>query len=119
MKDKGRDERDLKLIVVMSEDYSTDSRNLGMRTFRRGECYQVCEMMCAELVGSGLGVQVDPRDVGQPVAPEREQVSVRSRVTRWFTSNGLDTHWLVAGETAIVPSNLAEFISLNGYGERA
>ena len=110
---------EIALIVQMNADYTTESHNLGKRTFRAGCCYQVCPVMFQELMETGLAVKLDPRRAPRSSAIEREQVSIIPRVTRWFTANGADTHFLTIGKEQRVPSNLAAFLTLNGYAEAA
>lgn len=110
---------DPRLIVLMREDYTTQSQNLGKRTFAGNQCYQVCQTTLDELVDAGVADQVDPRKHLPTGVVGREQVTVVPKVSRWFTANGADTHYLVKGVKKRVPSNLATFLTLNGYAEAA
>jgi protein-L-isoaspartate O-methyltransferase len=42
-------------------------------------------------------------------------VEVIPSVTRWFTSNGVDTIYVTAGVKVTVPHNLAEHLKRVGY----
>ena len=110
---------DIRLIVQMTSDYTTESHNLGKRTYRENGCYQVCPFMLEELMGSGHARQLDPAKAPYLTRIEREAVAVLPTVSRWFTANGSDTHYLVEGRKQTVPSNLAAFLTLNGYAEAA
>ncbi len=108
-----------RLLVLMSEDYTTDSNNLGERTFQARKCYQVCQTTFAELMATGKAVRVHPQDAPRPSAPIRKQVEIVSRITRWFTASGRDTYHLTVGQRHTVPSNLAAFLIHSDFAEAA
>ncbi|MCE9565765.1 MAG: hypothetical protein K8U57_27385 [Planctomycetes bacterium] len=104
--------------VVMSDDYATDSFNLGNRTYQKGHTYKVDNHILAEIVGAGAGEKLKT-EWAMTSAPLRRMDEIVPSVTRWFTANGHDTHHLTKGERTNVPSNLAVWLTMNGYAEAA
>ena len=49
----------------------------------------------------------------------RPTVAIKSKVTRWFTANGQDTHYVTADKVSRVPSNLAAWLVEAGYAVAA
>lgn len=106
----GADAREIARIVLMKEDYTTASGDLGERTYRSGHHYQVCDFMHDELVGCGVAEAVNPFFAPPSSVPERPVVRIIPSVTRWISANGRDTHQLVEGQPVEVPSNLAAYL---------
>lgn len=115
---QGVKQEDIRLIVRMDGDYTTTSNNLGERTYEEGGIYQVCEATFAELMETGLAARLEDY-FGRITTIKRVQVRVVPKVTRWFTANGRDTHYLTKGEAKSVPSNLAAFLFNAGYAAAA
>jgi hypothetical protein len=114
------DQENIRQIVLLDSDYTTESHNLGKRTYKADGYYQVCDAMLAELLATGRTIRVAPGTFrGRLAVINREQVTVVPNVTRWFTANGQDTHYLTAGEPKAVPSNLAVYLTLNGFAQAA
>lgn len=119
MGDRKQDISELTCVVQMNEDHTTSSFGLGRRTYRKDRFYRMPEVQTRELLASGAAVQVHGDNWPSCIRPEFDQVRVIPKVTRWFTANGVDTHHLVEGEAASVPSNLAAFLEHASYAELA
>jgi hypothetical protein len=105
-------------VVRMLQDYTTESGNLGSRTYQKNVAYQVDDVLLAELLAAGVAEKIDFVWTRQNAAIRRKD-KVIPKVTRWFTANGIDTYQLTAGQPALVPSNLAVWLTLNGFAEAA
>lgn len=109
-------------IVLMDQDYTTDSFNLGERTYEACKAYQVCISILNEIVASGCGKQVVKENFRtregfafpEEGVPVRPLVAVIPNVTKPLSSNGHDTFHLRAGESISLPSNLAQHLLVNG-----
>jgi hypothetical protein len=116
-------------FVMMTDDYTTSSFNLGQRTYKHDCLYQLTQTLIQEIIDAGKGRQFRESDcpIGanfQRSVPDlsfadRPLIPVISKVSRWFTANGVDTHYLTEGGEASVPSNLAAFLVVHGYAEYA
>jgi hypothetical protein len=105
--------------VQMHRDFRSEADNIGGRVYKKGHVYTVTpdaqtEMEAADDVVGAL-VYIYPRERNRPVF---DMVSITSRITQFFTSNGYDTFHLRKGEKCKVPSNLAVFLFFCGYADR-
>jgi hypothetical protein len=118
------------IYVLMNQDYTTDSFNLGQRTYQSDHIYRVDRHIMAEILANSAGQVFTQSDfardpeTGRLIRPiaflvSRPNVAIMSKVSRWFSANGRDTHYFSVGKVAKVPSNLAAWMIQAGHAEAA
>lgn len=114
-------------FVIMTDDYTTESLNLGVRTYLNGAVYQLTEIQIREIVDAGKGDAFTPEyckchpdlEVPDLSVVEHPLICIIPTVSRWFTANGEDTYHLNEGVKKEVPSNLAAQLVVAGYAQYA
>jgi hypothetical protein len=102
----------------MHQDFRTTADGLGGRTYRKGNVYRLDTGARGEAEASPEVVAellyVYPHQLNRA---DFDRVTIVSRISRWFTSDGVDAWHLANGEEHSVPSNLAVFLVTIGCAE--